>query len=196
MPKAVERDRLELALELALGGVLWSSKSWSHPDTTHAFARAEQLAEKLGETYQLVVVQRGSVISALGSGQFRLAHKFAERMLLAAERDGGRASLCAAHVLLGQALTWRAQYVEAQKHLELASSYYDEDDPSDLALTGLDGRALAAIVVLLLGFPDRARQFMQVGLRQAEHRDDPFFLSCAHVGRNVLRTSPRLGRYP
>ena len=141
LPQAVERDRQELALQMALGGVLCSSRSWAHPETNRAFARALELAEKLGETTQIVAVLKGLVVSALGRGQFKLARELAERML--AERNGDRASLCAGRSFLGQALTWRAQYAEAQKNLELGSSSYNEADFSEF---GIDACALAAIV--------------------------------------------------
>jgi predicted ATPase len=34
LPQASERDRRELALQMALGNVLWTSKSWSQPEIT------------------------------------------------------------------------------------------------------------------------------------------------------------------
>jgi hypothetical protein len=177
----VERDRRELALQIALGDVLWSSRSWSHPEAGRAFARAEELAEKLGEANQLVVVLMGLKSAANGSGQFKLARELAGRMLVAAEHGGDRGALCMAHTRLGDTLISRAQYIEAQKHLELGNSYYDEANPGELALMGIDALALAAIVALLLGFPDRARQLMKDGLRRAERRDDPFWLGIVHM---------------
>ena len=128
MPEVVERDRQELELQMALGGVLRSSKSWSHTEAARTYARAQDIAEKLGETAKLVAVLMGLVSSALGSGRLKLGRELGERMLVVARRSKDPASLCAAHTYLGQALIWSAQYVEAQKHLELGSSYYDEAD--------------------------------------------------------------------
>jgi tetratricopeptide (TPR) repeat protein len=176
LPQAVERDRVELALQIALGNVLWSSRSWSHPETGRAYTRALELAEKLGETNQLVKVLMGLKSAAHGSGQFEQARKLAERMLEAAEHSGDRGALCVAHTRLGEALIWRGQYAEAQRHLTLGSSHYDVGDRSELGLMGIDAPALAAIVALLLGFPDRARQLMKEAMRRAERRDDPFWV--------------------
>jgi hypothetical protein len=50
LPYSVDRDRGELGLQIAMGTVLWTSKSWSHPDAGHAFGRAQELADKLRET--------------------------------------------------------------------------------------------------------------------------------------------------
>ena len=188
LPQASERDRLELALQMALGRVLRTSKSWAHPEAGRAFARAEQLAEKLGETNQLLAMLAGLTQSANGSGQFKLARELAERMLATAERAGDHASLCAAHTILGRILLARGEYADAQKHLDLGNSYYDESNPSEFVLmgidalgSGIDALTLAAIVVLLLGFPDRARQLMKEGLRRAERRADPFWLGIVHT---------------
>ena len=175
LPQTVERDRVELALQIALGGVLWSSRSWSHPEAGRAFTRAEELAEKLGETNQLVAVLMGLKSAAHGCGQFELAQEVGERMLVAAESSGDRGALCVAHTRLGEGLVWRAQYQEAQRHLNLANSYYDDEDRSGLGLMGIDAPAVGAIVTLLLGFPDRARQLMDEGLRRAERRGDSFW---------------------
>src|SRR5262249_42147882 len=99
----------------------------------------------------------------------------------AAERCGDRTLLCAAHTSLGQALTWRAQYVEAQKHLELASSYYDEADRGDLGLKRIDAPALAAIVALVTGFPNRAHQLMNEATERAARRIDALRVGIVHV---------------
>ena len=203
LPLGSERDRRELALQMALGRVLRTSKSWAHPDAGRAFARAEQLAEKLGETNQLLAMLAGLTQSANGSGQFKLARELAERMLATAERAGDHASLCAAHTILGRILLARGRYADAQKHLDLGNSYYDESNPSEFALmgidalgSGIDALTLAAIVVLLLGFPDRARQLIKEGLRRAERRADPFWLGIVHTWGGmfcVLLRDPQAG---
>jgi hypothetical protein len=181
-PQAIERDSSELALQLGLGRVLRSLKSWSHPDVGRAYARAQELVEKLGESSQTVAVLQGLVLSALGLGQFKLSRQLAERMLMAAERAGDRAALCAAHTDLGETLLWCAEYLDAQKHLELAMSYYDEADIGELTLAP----AIAAIVVLLLGFPDRARQLMSEVLRGLRGRDDSYLEGIVHVYGGIM----------
>jgi len=204
LAQGVERDRRELALQIALGRVLRTSKSWAHPEADRAFARAEQLAEKLGETHQLLAVLAGLTQSANGSGQFKLARDLAGRMLATAERGGNHASLCAAHTILGRSLLARGEYSDAQKHLDLGNSYYDQASPSEFALmgidalgSGIDAPTLAAIVALLLGFPDRARQLMKEGLRRAERRADPFWLGIVHTwGGDVLLAAPRRASGP
>jgi class 3 adenylate cyclase/tetratricopeptide (TPR) repeat protein len=194
LPQDMERDRREFALQIALGKILRTSKSWSHPDAGAAFTRAQELGEKLGETNQLTAVLLGLGSSAVSSGQYKLGREFAERMLLGACRGGSRASLCAAHTFLGQTLIWRAQYSDAQKHLDLGNSYYDEADPDEFASWGIDAPALQAIAVLMLGFPDRSCELMNEALRRSERRVDPFRAGSVHMWAGafyvLLRNAP------
>ena len=183
LPQASERDRLELTLRMALGNVLWTSKSWSHPDATAAFARAQELAAKLGKTTALVDVSLiasalGLIASALGSGQIKRARELAEQTLLSAEGSNDRASICAVHAILGQTLLWRAQYVEAQKHFELGITYFKEGDPGEW---GIDAYALASIGLLALGYSDRARVFLKEALGRTERSVDSNRVGVVHV---------------
>ena len=181
LPQASERDRLELALQMALGNVLWSSKNWSHPDANRAYTRALELAEKLEDATQTAMVLGALLMtSVFGRAQFTLARELAERMLVAAERSRNRASLYKAQTLLGVTLTMQAQYLDANRHLELARSYYEESDSGELAWIEVDAEASAAFVALLLGFPERARQLMREVLRRAEVRADSFAAGMAH----------------
>ena len=185
-PQASERDRLELTLQMALGEVLWSSKSWSHPDANHAHIRALELAEKLEEATQTAMVLRALLLSALGRAQFTLARDLAERMLVAAERSRDRASLYAAHALLGDTLVMHGQYLEAQSHLELARRYHEESNSGELAWIEVDAEASAAVVALLLGFPERARQQMREVLHRANALQDSYAVGLAHFWGGIF----------
>ena len=180
-PETVERDPLELTLQMALGNVLWSSKSWSHPDANRAYTRALELAEKLEDATQTAMVLGALLMtSVFGRAQFTLARELAGRMLVAALRSRDRASLYKAQTLLGVTLTMQGQYLDANRHLELARSYYEESDSGELAWIEVDAEASAAFVALLLGFPERARQQMREVLRRAEVRADSFAAGMAH----------------
>lgn len=181
LPADPERDRRELALQIGLGSALWASKSWSHPDTSGAFRRAQELGEILGETRQVLTVLLALGSSAVSSGHYKLAKDLGERMLLTAERRGDRASLCAAHTFLGQTLIWRAQFADAQKHLESGSGYYSVADLGGLASWGVDAPALSALVTQVLGFPDQARQLMNLAEQRANRRGDPFRSGMVHM---------------
>ena len=157
LPQVTERDRQELTLQISLGTVLLTSENWSHPETASVFARAEELAKRLGENSQLVSALLGLLISCTGSGRFRLAREVGERMLRVADDSGDPDSLSVAHTFLGETLMEGAQYLDAQKHLELGSRYCAESESGGLGGWGLIAPALLSNALLVLGYPDRAR---------------------------------------
>ncbi len=186
LPQTAERDGQKLVLQLAIGSVLRGSKGWSHSETAHAYLRAQELSEALGECAENIAALHGLAIGAAGTRQFKLARDLGERMLAAAKHSGDRAALRAAHTRLGETLVWRAEYVHAQAHLILGSAYYDEEDGSQLGLMGMDAPGLAGIVLLLLGFPDQARQLLWDNLCAAERRGDSYWLGVAHMWGGML----------
>jgi tetratricopeptide (TPR) repeat protein len=187
LPQTTERERLELTLCMALGVALRASMSYSHPDRRLVYERAQELAEKLGDTDQLVEILLGLGVSIGGSGQISMARRIGERMVAAAERSGRRAAFCAAHSFLGEALMHQAEYEGAQQHLKLASDHYDEDDPLWFASWGIDAPAIAAIVTLLLGFPEQARRLFDQALHRSKSRDDRFRLGIVHMQGAIFR---------
>ena len=164
LPQVTERDQQELTLQISLGTALLDSENWSHPETASVFARAEELAKRLGENSQLVSALLGLLISCTGSGRYRLAHEIAERMLRAADGSNDPDSLSVAHTFLGETLMEAAQYVDARKHLELGIRFCDESESSSLGGWGLIAPALLSNALLVLGFPDRARALAKKAL--------------------------------
>src|SRR5208282_3041653 len=53
LPENIDRDRHELELQMVAARALQGMKGWAHAETRRAFARAQNLAEKLGETPRL-----------------------------------------------------------------------------------------------------------------------------------------------
>jgi tetratricopeptide (TPR) repeat protein len=180
MPEAAERDRRELTLQVGLGTALFGAKSWAHPEALSAFARAQELAEKLGETQQLIAILHGLFLSAMTRGQVRASQEFAERMLRLAESGEDRGLLCAGHSALGYTLWLGGKLREAQKHLESARSYFDEADAR--SLTRASGIAVGALQnTLLLGFPDRARQLVGEAVRLAERLKNSYYQGLVYL---------------
>jgi hypothetical protein len=64
---------------MALGDVLWVSKSWSHPNANRAYIRGLELAEELEEAIQTAMALRALLVAALGRAQFALAQGLGER---------------------------------------------------------------------------------------------------------------------
>jgi tetratricopeptide (TPR) repeat protein len=135
------------------------------------------LAEKLGQTQQLISILFGLWGSTVTRGQVRASQEFAERLLRLAESGKNRGSLCAGHATLGYTLAIGGRLREAQKHLDSARGYFDEDDSQ--RATPDPGIVIAAgspQVALFLGFPDHARRLVNEALRLAERRRNSYDL--------------------
>ncbi len=122
LPETEERDRRELKLQIAFGLALWGKKGWAHTETHQAFTRAQVLAERLDDLEQLIAVLHGLKISACVKGQVQLGVELAQREVALAERSNDRGLRCASHYILGNALIFRARFVEAREHYELTQS--------------------------------------------------------------------------
>ena len=181
LPQSTDCDRREFSLRIALLNVLWGSKSWAHPDALSAGARLRELALKLGESSQLADIVH--IAFLLGSGQIKQARELAERAFLNAEVLANRTSVCAAHAVFGQALLWRAEYMDAEKHFELGILHYEQGDPGEW---GLDAYALAPIAHLVLGYPDRAKCLMREALAHVEHCDNLDRIALMHVWASIF----------
>jgi DNA-binding winged helix-turn-helix (wHTH) protein/tetratricopeptide (TPR) repeat protein len=180
LPQATERDRRELTLQMALGTVLWTAKSWSHPETGRVFARAQELTDALGDHSQFMAVLFGFFISATGSGRYGSATNVAERMLDVGEKSKDPASLSIAHTFLGETLLYRAKYQDAQKHLELASSI-SANELQGFSEWAFAAPALLAITVLILGYPERARELAAKAFHHAIGCADPNKVAGFHM---------------
>jgi tetratricopeptide (TPR) repeat protein len=176
-----ERDRRELKLLIALGLALWGRKGWAHSETHRAFARAQALAEKLGDFDQLIPVLLGLAVSASVNGRVRRGLEVAKRALQLAERSEDRGLLCASHYILGNSLNFSARFVEARKHHDLAKSLFDETDTRPWSIIAGQYAAAIPYSVLHAGFLDQALQLIDASLELAGRRGNTYNLAFAHM---------------
>lgn len=182
LPADLERDHRELDLQMGWGRALPGVKGWSHKETHRAFSRAQELAEKLGESHQLATLMNGLSASACTRGQMSIALEQGRLGLRSAEFSGDRALICAAHRRLGESLWFGGKFDEAGKHLDLASSYFDEADAARLTILGaIVPSVIAAIAHVQLGFADRGRKLIDLAQVNAGERNNSFELAFVHM---------------
>ena len=70
LPDAPERIQQELTLQIALGPLLIATKGYGVPDVEHAYIRARELCQQVGEAPQLFSVLVGTMVffSRAGGG--------------------------------------------------------------------------------------------------------------------------------
>lgn len=101
LPETPERLQQELDLQIALGLALRFTKGFGAPDVVHAYARARELCEQIGDIPQLFPVLRGLSLYYGIQGQLQSSHQLAAQLLRLAQSQHEPAFLLIAHYQLG-----------------------------------------------------------------------------------------------
>ena len=133
LPDSPERVRLELDMQVALGTACMAAKGWSSPATAAAFARAEELCERVDDTMQRSVADYGRYLVYLLRGQLDAALTTTKSMLQRAERDGDPATTMIAHRCVAITSVHRGNFNAAHSHMKAAIGIYDPKMHAELA---------------------------------------------------------------
>ncbi|MBM4442423.1 MAG: AAA family ATPase, partial [Candidatus Rokubacteria bacterium] len=178
LPETAERDRQELALQLALGRPLLATRGHAAREVAEAYARARELSQRVGDAVQLVPAVLGLAQFYLVRAELRTRRELAEELLAFAERERSGAGLAVAHWLLANTSFHLGDPVAANEHArqrdlalqpqpEPASPLY----PKDFAVYAL---CYEASIVWLLGYPERAARTIDRARRLAREQAHPF----------------------
>ena len=118
LPETPERNRRELALQLAVGPALMTVKGWAAPEVERAYTRGRKLSEQVGELAQLFPILYGLWVNHLERLEFRSAYQIGEELLFQAEGAGDSTLLLEAHQALGVTAHRMGRFQLAREHLE------------------------------------------------------------------------------
>jgi TOMM system kinase/cyclase fusion protein len=201
LPDTPERTHQDLRLHVALGVSLMAVKGRAAPDVERVYTRALALCQQVGDTPQLFPVLRGLFLFYLNRGSRQRAQELAEQLLHQAERQPEVAPRMLGHYLLGQALFSRGALGEAVQHFQQAIAAYHPEEHRQLAhVYGIDlgviTRSLGALVLWLLGYPDRALAQSQEAWTLAQEVAHPLsqvlaqvWLACLHQFRREAQAT-------
>jgi class 3 adenylate cyclase/predicted ATPase/ABC-type transport system involved in cytochrome c biogenesis ATPase subunit len=172
VPETNEKYRQELDLQIALGGALMAARGYAVSETGAAFSRARQLCERVADRPHLLPITWGQYSSRFVGGEQKSAFVAAKELLelsIGMDDAGGRLM---GHACIGASLVHLGALVPARRQFEQALAI-DGVCERDLAfLYGQSGRVTAlaylSLGLLLLGFPEEARQRSEQSLREAE----------------------------
>src|SRR5262249_50339820 len=116
LPETPERARQELDLQTTLGPALINTKGQAAPEVLHAYARARELCQQVGETPQLFQVLRGLWYFYLHRVELQTARELGEHLLTLAQQVGDPALRLEAHYALGNTLNYLGEFVATQAH--------------------------------------------------------------------------------
>ncbi|MDJ0897005.1 MAG: AAA family ATPase [Alphaproteobacteria bacterium] len=134
LPGGVERNRLELELQVGLGVSLMATKGFAAAEVERTYRRAAELCDELGDSDKTFQVQRGQGQHYMIKGELEKAHNVGMRCLKLAERAGNDSFQLEAHHLLWTTLTYLGRFNEALAHTRNGAEIYDPERHRDHAL--------------------------------------------------------------
>jgi len=201
LPDTPERTQQDLRLHVALGVSLMAVKGRAAPEVERVYTRARALCQQVGDTPQLFPVLRGLFLFYLNCGLRQRAQELAEQLLRQADRQPEVAPRMLGHYLLGLVLLERGVLGDAGRHFEQAIAAYNPQEHRQLAhVYGIDlgviTRSLGALVLWLLGYPDRALAQSQKAWTLAQEVAHPLsqvlaqvWLACLHQFRQEAQAA-------
>ena len=181
LPDSPERTQQELALHLALSVPLVATKGYAAPEVEHAYARARELCQHMGDTPQLFPVLRGLAEFYIVRGELQTACTLGEQLLSQAQSVQHPTLLLGAHTVLGVTLFYIGEFASSRTHLAQGMAHYDPQqhrahasrtaqDPGVLCLT------TASWALWGLGYPDQALEHIHEALALAGRLAHPHSL--------------------
>ncbi|HYB11391.1 MAG TPA: adenylate/guanylate cyclase domain-containing protein [Alphaproteobacteria bacterium] len=167
LPETLERNRLELALQLALGPALVSSRGFGDAEASTGYQRAAELARRLGDDRDRFAATWGlwiTIRAKSASDHMRLRLQYLGEMVEAAERTGDAELLLQAHHSSWSTRIWNGEFASASEHVRSGLALYDSERHHHHALMygghdpGVCGNGQGAVALWALGWPDRAVQ--------------------------------------
>jgi len=161
LPDSPQRQRQELEFRSALGAALQAVKGLAAPEVGDAYTRAGELWERLGSPSEFLQVPLRLSIYQMNRGELDPAQRLGEDLLCLSSRRNDTAGLVLAHACRGWSLKYLGRFALSRSHLEEALALYDPVS-HDLLLhqagthPRIIARAFLGIVLLCLGYPDRA----------------------------------------
>lgn len=156
-----ERARQELGLQISLGPALMATKGFAAPEVGATYTGALTLCHQLGDTTQLFPAILGLRTFHIVRAELRTARELAEQLVALAESARDPALLIQARRALAASLFCLGELNPARAQLEQAIALYDPGKHRSHAFCyglepGVQGLALIAMDLWLLGYPDQA----------------------------------------
>ena len=141
-----------------MGAVLLVVKGYAAPETGRAYARAQELWEKLGSPSEFLHVPYGQSSYHVHLGELELALRLDEGLLRLSRQRNDSAGLVLGHLSSGRNLMFAGRFAASRSQLEEVLSLYDPISHRSLGhlhpLTTT--QAYLGNVLFCLGFPDQA----------------------------------------
>jgi predicted ATPase len=197
-PETPVRHQHELDLLTALTIALNATKGPAAPEQEPALTRAATLSQLVGAPPQRFAVLQRLFWFRWTRAEFQAAQAVTEQILDLAQHQPTPALLLGAHHMTGWLLSQTGAFALARTHLEQGTTLSDPQGHSPPHLTpggsrndGVSCRAMLALVLWVLGYPDQAVQRSQEALTLAHALAHPYGLANTLLLSCVLHTNRR-----
>ena len=182
LPDTRERQRQELELRSALGGVLLAVKGQSAPETGLAYTRARELWERLGSPAEFHHVPYGQSFYHAARGELDLAQRLDEDFLRLSRQRDDLGGLVLAYLCSGRNCMFAGKFAISRLELEKVLALYDPVFHHALVhQVRLDPRVGSqthlGIVLFCLGYPDQASARSKAAIAEARRLAHPASLA-------------------
>jgi len=184
LPDTPEHTQQELLLQTTLAQALTVTKGFSASEVEHAYARALELSQQVGETLQLFPALHGLRAFYVARAEYKVAHKLGKQVLNLAQNLQDPTLLIPAHAGLAPCLWFLGEQVLAREHFEQGIALYDPQEHSSLAFLygndpGVYCYGMGAYVLWSLGYLDQALKRAHEALILARRLSHPYTLAYA-----------------
>jgi class 3 adenylate cyclase/predicted ATPase len=191
LPSRPERWRQELEFCSALGAALLSVKGQAAPETGHAFARAQELWERLGFPSEFLQVPYGRSRYHAVRGELDLAQRLDESLLDLSRQRKDSAGLVLGHMSSGRTLMYAGRFASSRSHLEAALALHNPTIHGSLVhqignYPQVVSQATLGIVLFHLGFPDQAVLLSNAAIAEARRWSHPTALAVSLSDSTLL----------
>jgi predicted ATPase/class 3 adenylate cyclase len=192
LPDGGERTQQELALQLALGPSLQTTRGYGSPEVEQAYSRARTLCRQAGEKRQLIPALWGLWRASHERAQFETALDYADELVRVAESIREPALLLQAHHAQWTTRFSCGQLRGAWEHSERAIDIYRREDHHSQTFEygshdpGVCARSIGSWCLWLLGYPDQGLIRSREALELSESLSHPWTRAAALRGQAVF----------
>jgi class 3 adenylate cyclase/predicted ATPase len=192
LPDDPKRQRHELQLRSALGGVLQAVKGFAAPETGLAYARARELWELLGSPSESLQVPFGQSRYHTYRGELDRAQSLDEDLLHLSRQRYNSGGLILGYLASGRNLMFAGRFAPSRSHLEEVLALYDPISHDPLIHQAgihphVNSQALLGNALFCLGFPDQALARNNAAIAEARRLAHPPSLAASlNIGTRLL----------
>jgi predicted ATPase len=187
LPESLDRDKLELSLQLALTIPIMATKGFAAPELGRAAKRARELCQKFGDTPEVFIAIMQMCLYYSTLPEYRTALELVDEAIKLAEKLGDP---------MLQAMSWYyhcwaklnlGELTESYESTKKINALYDPEKHGHLAYVfGYDMGVVSLLfggwALWLLGYPDKANEQINTAIAHARIIEHPNTMAFAFVG--------------